>query len=132
MQGISSVQSLSIGEVEQLLVTFRSMAVHFPIWNFPAGASCIDCIEQKPFVMLAMLVASSSANEELQATCDFTFRNVLARTVIVEGKRNLELLQGLLIYLAWHHHYLRHETQQIYQYLQLAIGMAVDLGSEQT
>jgi hypothetical protein len=78
--------------------------------------------------MLAILVASSSANERLQAACDFTFRNMLARKVIVEGKRNLELLQGLLIYLAWHHHYLRHETQQIYQHVQLAIGMVVDLG----
>ena len=78
--------------------------------------------------MLAMLVASSSANKQLQAACDLAFRNILARKVIVEGKRNLELLQGLLIYLAWHHHYMRHETQQIYQYLQLAIGMVVDLG----
>lgn len=127
-QGISSIKTLSIGEIEQLLVTFRSMAVHFPIWIFPEGASCIDCIQQKPFATLAMLVASSSANERLQTACDFTFRNMLARKVIVEGKRNLELLQGLLIYLAWHHHYLRHETQQIYQYLQLAIGMVVDLG----
>jgi hypothetical protein len=128
MQAINSIQTLSIGEVEQLLVTFRSMAVHFPIWVFPEGASCIDCIKHKPFVMLAMLVASSSANERLQAACDIAFRNILARKVIVEGKRSLELLQGLLIYLAWHHHYMRHETQQIYQYLQLAIGMAVDLG----
>jgi hypothetical protein len=104
------------------------MTFYFPIVFLPEGASCICCIQQKPFVILAMLVASSSANERLQAACDLTFRNVLARKVIVEGKRNLELLQGLLIYLAWHHHYLRHETQQIYQYLQLAIGMVVDLG----
>jgi hypothetical protein len=65
MQGISSIQSLTIDDVEQLVVTFRSMAVHFPIWIFPGGVSCIDYIEQKPFVMLAMLVASSLANERL-------------------------------------------------------------------
>jgi hypothetical protein len=41
--------------------------------------------------MLAMLVASSSANERLQGACDLTCRNILARKVIVEGKRNLEL-----------------------------------------
>jgi hypothetical protein len=75
-----------------------------------------------------MPVASSSANENLRVACDLTFHNVLARKAIVKGKRNLELLQGLLIYLAWHHHYSRHETQQIYPYLQLAIGMVVDLG----
>ena len=33
---------------------------------------------------------------------------------------------GLLIFLAWHHHYL--EKQQIYQYLCLLSGMAEDLG----
>lgn len=33
---------------------------------------------------------------------------------------------GLLIFLAWHHHYL--EKQQIYQYLCLLAGMAEDLG----
>ena len=123
-----ALQALSTGEADQLLATFRLMTFHFPIFSFPEGASCIDCIDQKPFVTLAILLVTSSANERLQAGCDVTFRNVLARRVIIEGKRNLELLQGLLIYLAWHHHYLRHETQQIYQYLQLAIGMVVDLG----
>ena len=127
-QDISSLRALSIGEAEQSLATFRSMTFHFPIVFLPEGASCIDCIHQKPFVMLAIFVASSSADERLQAASDLTFRNILARKVIVEGKRSLELLQGVLIYLAWHHHYLRHETQQIYQYLQLAIGMVVDLG----
>ena len=123
-----ALQALSTGEADQMLATFRLMTFHFPIFSFPEGASCIDCIDQKPFVTLAILVATSSGNERLQAACDITFRNVLARRVIVEGNRNLELLQGLLIYLSWHHHYLRHETQQIYQYLQLAIGMVVDLG----
>jgi hypothetical protein len=73
-------------------------------------------------------VVSSAANERLRTACDFTFRTVLAKQVIVEGKKSLGLLQGLLIYLAWHYQYLRHQTQQIYQYLQLAIGMVVDLG----
>jgi hypothetical protein len=111
-QKIGILESLGTGEVDQLLAVFRSMAFHFPIFFFPEEASCIDCIHQKPFVTLAMLVASS-ANERLRIACDLTFRNVLARKVIVEGERNLELLQGLLIYLAWHHHYLRHETADL-------------------
>ena len=47
-------------------------------------------------VLPQLLVAASSANKKFQAACDLAFRTILARKVIVEGKRNLELLQGLL------------------------------------
>jgi hypothetical protein len=45
---------------------------------------------------------------------------------IVEGERNIDLMVGLLIFIAWHHYYM--EKQQIYQYLCLLAGMASDLG----
>jgi hypothetical protein len=90
-QKADTLQSLCAVEADRLLATFRSMILYFPIVFFPEGASCIDCIHQKPFVVLAMLAASSAANETLRTACDITFRTVLAKQVIVDGKKSLEL-----------------------------------------
>ena len=50
----------------------------------------------------------------------------MAAKAVVNGERNVDALAGLLIYLAWNHHYIT--RQQIYQYLCLLSGMTVDLG----
>lgn len=107
------------------------MHEQFPFVILPPNISCAESIRLKPFLTLGVLLAASIGDEEFQAACDLLFRNVLATKIIVYGERSLELLQGLLVYLAWHHHYMNRETQQLYQYVQLAIGMAIDLGPYQ-
>ena len=62
----------------------------------------------------------------MQARLRHAVRLALASKAIIEGERSIDLMVGLLIFLAWHHHYL--EKQQIYQYLCLLAGMAEDLG----
>lgn len=107
------------------------MEEQFPFVVVSRSASCAELIECKPFMTLGILLTASIGDEEFQSACDLLFRNALASKAIVKGERSLELLQGLLIYLAWHHHYMNRETQNLYQYLMLAIGMAIDLGPYQ-
>jgi len=104
------------------------MQDQFPFVIIPANTSCATLTQVKPFLMLGILLVASIGDEEFQNACDLLFRNALATKAIVNGERSLELLQGLLVYLAWHHHYMDRETQQLYQYIQLAVGMAIDLG----
>lgn len=112
---------------DALLLRFHAMQHNFPFVVLNPNTSCADLVRSKPFLLLAILLVAAFNDEEFQASCDILFRNALAIKAIVKGERSLELLQGLLVYLAWHHLYMNRETQQLYQYIQLAIGMAIDL-----
>ena len=101
------------------------------MWPFvivPEAVGSPPLSKTKPFVLLAIFVVTSAFDIDFQRASFQLFRQTLATKVIVNGERSLELLQGLLIVLAFHHHYLRRDTQQIYQWLQLAIGMVIELG----
>ena len=124
-----SLTSLTEERVLQWIDRYNTLCEAFPfVLIEPSGAR--QLVASRPFLAVAIFVVSSTDDPPLHAKLERAFRLCLARKVIVEGKRNLELLQGLLLYLAWHQHYLRHEDQQVYQYLQLAIAMTVDLELE--
>lgn len=56
----------------------------------------------RPFVLLAMLAAASSARSlQGHGLYDQEFRKVLGLKLVSGGERSVELLVGLLIYCAW-------------------------------
>ena len=79
-------------------------------------------LQHHPLILSAILVITTAYEVPEQNAFDVVFREMLARAVIVEGKKSLDYLQGLLIYLAWHHTSFRHKTAQVFQLLHLAIG----------
>ena len=112
-----------------MLHTFHKVAEDYDLTT-PSSEIDIESEEhvaQDSYTVLAALVVGASFRPDLQRQLDLSYRQALAQAVVVEGKRSMDLLQSVLIYLTWHHHYLRHEDQQIYQYLQLAVGMVTDL-----
>ena len=124
-----SLTSLTEERALQWIERYHSLCDAFPfVLIEPSGAR--QLVACRPFLAVAVFVVCSIEDPSLRAELEKAFRQFLAQKVVVEGKRNLELLQGLLLYLAWHQHYLRHEDQQVYQYLQLAIAMTVDLELE--
>jgi hypothetical protein len=63
---------------------------------------------------------------EIQDRLSQAFLYALATKAILSDERSLDLFTGLLVFLAWQHHYL--SQQQTYQKLCLLAGMATDLG----
>ena len=47
--------------------------------------------------------------------------------VIIEGAKDLDLLQGLLIYLAWYHSHFKLQGGQINMLVQIAAAIAIEL-----
>ncbi|KAK1074642.1 hypothetical protein LTR74_000885 [Friedmanniomyces endolithicus] len=80
----------------------------------------------RPLTTVAICTVTSSAHPDTQARLAQAFRHALSATVIMRGERSMDLLQGLMIFLAWHHNYM--VKQQIHQLLYLLAGMAADLG----
>lgn len=94
-------RQISLHEAEKLLSAFRSKAGFFPYVDISQEATVPSLSRKSPFLLLAILTSSSIRYPKLYPQIDHEFRRVLSSKVIVEGKKSLDFLQGLLIYIAW-------------------------------
>ncbi|KAL4975293.1 hypothetical protein BDW66DRAFT_160598 [Aspergillus desertorum] len=125
---------LSLAVLEHLLDGFRSLACYFPFVVIPAGWTVASMVKDRPFLLLSAVACASSRYGSLQQALADELKETLSHRVVIAGEKDLDLLQGLLVHLAWlvlFHFYLDPRNRQTYQYLQMAISMVVDLGLEQ-
>lgn len=119
--------SMSIDRLVIVLQGYNEMAIAAPF------ALCLDVNEisktvvESPVLVIAALNVSPSLELHTAKQLDFVFHRVLADQAMVQGKQNLDILSGLVTYLLWFHHRYDPETQQFFQYLQLAKAMVEDL-----
>ena len=92
---------LTFEKANVLLSIFRNMSIYFPFVLIPIDATVQSMSEERPFFFLAVMATASSEDKPLQKTLDLEFRTVLSTKVVLEGEKSIDLLQGLLIYLAW-------------------------------
>jgi hypothetical protein len=86
-----------------LLDTFKGeMIPHFPFVIIPPEASAEDLRREKSFLFLAILASASFADMPLQRRLGTEVKMAVASRMIVAGEMSFELLQGLLVYLAWY------------------------------
>ncbi|KAF2171967.1 hypothetical protein M409DRAFT_63492 [Zasmidium cellare ATCC 36951] len=112
--------------VSSSFTIFRQLTPHFPFIELSPGADIISMVAQRPLLTLAICTVASAAYPELQERLSQAFQYALSPKVILGSERSMDLLTGLLVYLAWHHHYM---TQpQVYHQLYLLAGLAADLG----
>ncbi|KAK4866695.1 hypothetical protein LT330_008248 [Penicillium expansum] len=117
--------------LEHLLVRFRGMASYFPFVRLSPAWTAASMAEDRPFLLLAVAAVASSKYCHLQGALIKQFKESLSQRVIIAGEKDLDLLQGLLVHLAWFHFHLIPGSQQTYQYLQIAISMVIDLRVDQ-
>ncbi|EAA58577.1 hypothetical protein AN6759.2 [Aspergillus nidulans FGSC A4] len=122
---------LSLAVLEHLLDGFRSLARYFPFVIIPADWTVTYMAEDRPFLLLSAVACVASRFSNLQQALAEELKGTLSHRVVIAGEKGLDLLQGLLVHLAWFHFYLDPRSRQTYQYLQLAISMVVELDLEQ-
>ena len=118
---------LSSSYAEQLLEAYKTMSSNFPFVLVPQNCSLEDLRKDRPCVLLAAFVMASEADPKFQSIIERQYREGLSRRAIVEGGKSIDLLQSLLIYLAWYHFHFEPQRQQIHQLVGLSVGMIVDL-----
>ncbi|KAF1960558.1 hypothetical protein CC80DRAFT_259436 [Byssothecium circinans] len=121
------IRSISVIHMQSLLESYRTMADFFPFVTLPKDCLCRDLIQRRPMLMFAVLTAGSYDSALLQLTLSREFRKVIM-VKIMNGEKSLDLLQGLLVFIAWHHHYMDAQAVSIRLLLQMCIGIAGDLG----
>ncbi|KAF7682317.1 hypothetical protein GT037_001293 [Alternaria burnsii] len=121
------IRSISLVHMQMLLDTYRSMVDFFPFVSLPRECRCQDLFQSRPMLMFAVLTVSSYDSVSLQRALSLEFRKVVM-VRIMKGEKTLDLLQGLLVFIAWHHHYMDVQAVSITMLLQLCLGIAHDLG----
>ena len=97
------ITDLGLGPVvlEHLLDKFRGMASYFPFVRLSYAWTAASMAEDRPFLLLAAVAAASSQYCHLQDALIRQFKATLSQRVIMAGEKDLDLLQGLLVHLAW-------------------------------
>ncbi|KAJ5837131.1 hypothetical protein N7447_003157 [Penicillium robsamsonii] len=119
---------LSIDAADGFLGQFRTMTSYFPFFVVPSQTTVLTMCKEQPFVLVAALAAATSSDRKLQKSLGDKFRTCALHAVMVHNERSLDLLNGILVYLAWYHFYYIPKKEQFNQLLHIAISMVGDLG----
>ncbi|EHA47322.1 hypothetical protein MGG_04141 [Pyricularia oryzae 70-15] len=81
---------------------------------------------ERPCLLLAIMVVCSQGS--VQEKLIVEFKNYIAQHVIIEARRGVDAVQGLIVYCNWHNRCSNLSIQQLYQLTQLAVTLAGDFG----
>lgn len=76
------------------------MLHHLPILAIPTNLHSLELKAQQPFLWLCIMAVSLKCSTQ-QKALGLEIRRTMAYRIILEGERNLDLLQGLLVYAGW-------------------------------
>ncbi|KAK5452023.1 hypothetical protein LTS15_007746 [Exophiala xenobiotica] len=115
---------------EELLIlnAFRKdLGQHFPFVVIPPHMTPDDLKDAKPFLFMTVMTVGCRHDVERQSALAQKVREVVSHRMIVGGEQSLDILQGLLIYLAWLQVHF-HLGSQLCNLTHLAMSVVSDLG----
>ncbi|KIA75564.1 hypothetical protein HK57_00667 [Aspergillus ustus] len=113
----------------ELLAKYRTRKMpQYPFVIIPETTDVATLHQESPFLLLCILAASLEHNPSLQDEVELIVRKEIASRLIVSVERNMDLLQGLLVHIAWHHYHWRTYHTHMYMLLPMAVMVIVDLG----
>ncbi|KUJ19262.1 uncharacterized protein LY89DRAFT_731670 [Mollisia scopiformis] len=130
-QSLIEQRKVTLLDAEKLLSSYRHRASSFPFVYIPPSETVPSLARTSPFLLLAILTSASIEDLPLYHQMNHEFRRVLSSKVIVEGKKSLDYLQGLLVYCAWYPHHVNPKNNQSFMYMNLCISLIADLGLDQ-
>ncbi|KAF4495368.1 cercosporin resistance [Fusarium agapanthi] len=124
---------LSLAEAQGLLDNYRSKAVqHFPFVPISSETTVSYLRSAKPFLFMCVMATMKFDNCSIQHQIGEEIRNQAHQRVLMQSESTLEILQGLLIYLAWYQYFfISYEKQQIVPIAQLCVSLVQNLGLDQ-
>lgn len=80
---------------------FREMSPLFPFVPVLPQDTRETLAAERPMLLLAILTVASGHKRPLQVKYEKQYREELAMRTLIKPKKSLELLQSMLVYLAW-------------------------------
>ena len=89
-------------QADEYLASFRThMLRFFPVVRLPSDMSSEQLKEEKPFLWLCIMsVACTSTSHQL--VLGDSIRQIVGRELVYRGEKSMDLLLGLLIFIAWY------------------------------
>ncbi|KAI5465615.1 hypothetical protein BGZ63DRAFT_411145 [Mariannaea sp. PMI_226] len=114
-------------EGEMLLEAYRTIHSElFPFVLVPANISALELRQQQPFMWKAVMMVGCFLDGSRQVKLGKELLGEIGQAAVVDGTRNLDLLRGLQMLVAWFHYALK--GSQVTNLLFLARAMCVNLG----
>lgn len=92
---------LGDAEIEQYLYKYEHLLPYFPFLPLPIGWSVNSMRTDHSFFLLGIISAMTIHNVDVNVKVHAQFLRVLAERVVVRGEKNLDIVQGILVQLAW-------------------------------
>ena len=91
----------SSDQAEEYLNTFRPhMATYFPFILVPKSTAAHELRRDRPFLWLCIMSVAAKSTAQ-QKALGREVKISIGREIIAEGKNNIDLLLGLLVFVAW-------------------------------
>ena len=91
----------SLDEAEAFLRRFRPhMATYFPFIIIPDSTTAQELRRYRPFLWLCLMSVASKSTAQQKALAK-EMKITMGREVFVEGKNNIDLLLGMMVFVAW-------------------------------
>jgi hypothetical protein len=120
---------ITIEAANDLLQRFIStLCNYFPFVALPPWTTAETLRHESPFLFLSIIASASSSNFPLQRRLAKEIHKYVASKMIVEGEKNMDLLQGILVHLAWYHFFLDQRKPRVSLFVQLCTLLVQDLG----
>ncbi|KAF2809795.1 uncharacterized protein BDZ99DRAFT_499075 [Mytilinidion resinicola] len=120
---------LTISAGDRLIAKFQKVKMPlFPFVIIPPDTTVFSLRLEYPFLLLAILTASTEDDLPLQRKLETEFRTTICNRLVMTDERSMDLLLGLLVHIAWHHYHFETVRRQLYMITQMAISIVVDLG----
>ncbi|KAI8662450.1 Zn(2)-C6 fungal-type domain-containing protein [Fusarium sp. Ph1] len=111
---------------KRLEVYRRDYVPEFPFVPMPNSLASHEFYSESRFLFWTILAVVSPLKEKVQMDFKAWFRKYLAEHVVMGQERSLDILQGILVYLAWNDFHFYGDLQ-VTSIIQLAIGLIIDL-----
>lgn len=102
IQDVISKGVVSLERAQKSLDFYRSKTASFPFVYISPDCSLDRLRREKPFLLHAILTCGAQSNLKLQQALELELRELLSRKMLIAGEKSMDLLQGLLVYLAWY------------------------------
>ncbi|UKZ71044.1 uncharacterized protein TrAtP1_012011 [Trichoderma atroviride] len=125
------ITSLSGQDAENALDFFRCRILPaFPFMHIPASSTARAVCKAYPSLWLCIISITSKSLAQKRVLGDMIRKN-LAQGILVDEKRNLDLLLACIAYMGWVHHHMKEEPR-LTTWVRLATTVILDLRLNQS
>ncbi|CRG86500.1 hypothetical protein PISL3812_03506 [Talaromyces islandicus] len=119
---------ITVNSEDELLASFRTTKLrYFPFIHIPTTVKAKDFKYESPCLWHCITIIESKSASQSTALSK-QFGDMVGHRLLVNNEKSLDLLYGLLAYLAWITYHCPSRQTSLGMYTQLAIGLVFELG----